>query len=431
MTRDAGVPQRADAFSGDQRCFLGGLGQNRVADGQCSGDLTGENRQREIPRRDAREYAAPVQLQRIGFTRRRRQSACARKQALRLCCIVTAEIYSFAYLIYGVLQTSPRFMRDLIQSGVTYGLIATEIPDGTGFNWRTDPEWRLRFQNCNKVAAGAAFIWAQIECTMPHYAQFAPTSFTALGFSERLVPNYIDEEPSRDFCFFGLRTPYRVAAIEHLRRHAEVEWPETMLSAEGVGDLIARSRIGISFKQSPQWPVPSPPRLGRLMLAKRGVAAEHVPIATEQGEIAGLCPPDRDFVDYALSMLDGNWRKRAETTFETYRARMPMKVIMERALDESLGGARPGSRFGLGTPAVRNPASPPFPISPEQEPRLVDRRGDFNILLYNDRYYAISAAFTWTYVSPLEIEDFPIQSESLEHLRELLDQGAGKAAKPD
>ena len=45
--------QDPHAFGGDQRRFLGGLGQHRIAGDQRGSDLAGEDRQREIPRADA------------------------------------------------------------------------------------------------------------------------------------------------------------------------------------------------------------------------------------------------------------------------------------------------------------------------------------------------------------------------------------------
>jgi hypothetical protein len=159
-----------------------------------------------------------------------------------------------------------------------------------------------------------------------------------LGFSERLIPAHDFLQPEHDFCFFGLRTPYRERLVERLRKYAKVEWPEKFLSPDEVGELIGKSKIGLSFRQSESWPIPSPTRLGRLMMAKRGVAAEFVPVATSQGEIAGICPPSSDFADYALEILNSDWRSRAEGVFDDYRLKMPMRDIMQRVLNQTVDG---------------------------------------------------------------------------------------------
>jgi hypothetical protein len=175
-----------------------------------------------------------------------------------------------------------------------------------------------------------------VESSVPFYSRFCPAAYMQMGFSERLIPDYIDQRSEIDFCFFGYHSPYREAAIEKIRRVARVEWPDTFLPSVEVGQLIARSRIGLSLKQSEQWPVPSPTRLGRLMMAKRGVAAEYVAVPTRQGEIAGLCRQGADFVDYAIGLLRSDWRARADRVFENYRAEMPMREIMEDILDRTV-----------------------------------------------------------------------------------------------
>ena len=59
---EPGGVEQAHRLGGDQRGLLGRLGQHRVAGGQRRGDLAGEDRQREVPRADADEDAAAVQV---------------------------------------------------------------------------------------------------------------------------------------------------------------------------------------------------------------------------------------------------------------------------------------------------------------------------------------------------------------------------------
>ena len=54
---NAGLVQDAHGLGGDQRRFLGRLGQHRVAGDQRRRDLAGEDRQREVPRADADDRA--------------------------------------------------------------------------------------------------------------------------------------------------------------------------------------------------------------------------------------------------------------------------------------------------------------------------------------------------------------------------------------
>ena len=75
---DAGFVQQADHRLRNERCLLGRLGGHRVAGDERSRDLTGEDREREVPRADANEHAAPVQLQRVALAGRAGQRRSAR-----------------------------------------------------------------------------------------------------------------------------------------------------------------------------------------------------------------------------------------------------------------------------------------------------------------------------------------------------------------
>jgi hypothetical protein len=260
--------------------------------------------------------------------------------------------FSDRYMEYGAINLlwecfEEEFCDAISDSNALFGIIATEIPDGVGFNWRHDGQWLGRFDRFLRVANYASFIWTMTEASVPFYSKIAPTSYLEMGFSERLIPSYIDQEPTVDFCFFGAPTEYREAAIAKIRKHAAVEWPNRMLPSEEVGRLIGRSKVGLSFKQSENWPVPSPTRLGRLMMAKRGVACEHVTVPTRQGQIAGICPRDADFVDYVLAFLKSDWRQKAEEVFEQYRSEMPMRDIMGSVIEKTVPVGKASRRQSL------------------------------------------------------------------------------------
>ncbi len=80
--------QDAHGFGGDQRGFLGRLGDDAVAGHQRSGDLAHEDGQREIPRADAQHRAERV----VGDVER----------LAGLIGIVAQEIHRFAHFGNGV-----------------------------------------------------------------------------------------------------------------------------------------------------------------------------------------------------------------------------------------------------------------------------------------------------------------------------------------
>lgn len=263
-------------------------------------------------------------------------------------------------------------------SGVEYGVVATEIPDGNAFNWRTEPDWKERFDSFFDVARSASFIWTMIESTVPFYSQFCRTAFIELGYSDRLIPSYTAISPEYDFSFFGLETPYRTKIVEKLRKHASVVWPKTVLSVRDIGILIGKTKVGLSIKQSQPWPIPSPTRLGRFMMAKRDIAAEHVDVPTRQGSIITLSAVGQDFADFSLDRLYSDWKARAERTFEIYRTTMPMRDIMCAVLEKTVGR--------IETSKTRNQSVFLGDIRP---PILVETKGQWNIVFYENLYYAL------------------------------------------
>ena len=70
VPRNARLVQEAHGAGRDQRRLLGGLGHHGIAGGKRARDLTGEDGEREVPRRDGREHAAPVQAHRVALARR-------------------------------------------------------------------------------------------------------------------------------------------------------------------------------------------------------------------------------------------------------------------------------------------------------------------------------------------------------------------------
>lgn len=273
----------------------------------------------------------------------------------------------------------PGMADQIIKTHITYGVIATEIPDGSGFNWRTEPHWIERFNAFSEVAKYASFIWTTVESTVPYYSQFCPTAFVELGFSLRLVPEEINVKPEVDFSFFGLRTPYRLDVVERLRKYANVEWPEKFLSPKEVAILIGKTKVGLNFKQSEKWPVPSPTRLGRLIIAKRDVATEFTPEVTRQGAIVGMPTIGQDFVDFALERLNSNWQEQAEASFENYRKNMPMSGIMKIVIDRTISGLEKNA----------STQNRPIPIGHIVPPTLLRVVQNWNIVYWNGSYFAV------------------------------------------
>ncbi|PZO41446.1 MAG: hypothetical protein DCF19_09590 [Pseudanabaena frigida] len=296
----------------------------------------------------------------------------------------------------------PGFGKAIRDTGVVYGIVATEIPDGDGFNWRRDGEWCQRWQGFSEAAEGADFIWTMVEETVPFYSQFAPTAYMELGFSQALVPLLKPSQREIDFGFWGLATPYRLSVIERLQKYVRVEWPQKLLSTSQLQDFMSHIKIGLSFKQSDQWPVPSPTRLGRLLHARVGIAAERTRVTTRQSALVKTVPDGSDFVDFALELLHGTWKEEAENAFEQYRQKLPMRLIMEEILDKTVSDDIIAGRS--------NNISGRIKLNLPWQPLLIEMLNNYNILEWKDIYYGI----------PQSLGSLDITSQDCSQLPEIL-----------
>jgi hypothetical protein len=231
----------------------------------------------------------------------------------------------------------------LAASGLCYGIIVTEFMDGAGFNKgtprsaspdRRDEVYRGRWLGFRAAAGCARFFWSMVESNVPALRLLAPASFVELGYSDRLVPASC-EEPTVDFSFTGILTPHRQSVLEALEKRAAVVWHGTPIPLGERDRLFRSTRINLSINKTADWEMPSGTRVGLALLCKRGIALDRTPQSTRLSRLVTSRPKGVDFVDFALDMLRGNWREGAEAAFERYRAELPMKAIMERALDES------------------------------------------------------------------------------------------------
>ena len=95
---DPRLEQQPHSGGSDQRGLLGGLGDDSIAGGERRGDLAGEDRQRKIPRRDAREDAAPAQLDLVALAGGAGQGGGAGKIRPRADRVITQVIDRLAHL---------------------------------------------------------------------------------------------------------------------------------------------------------------------------------------------------------------------------------------------------------------------------------------------------------------------------------------------
>jgi hypothetical protein len=224
----------------------------------------------------------------------------------------------------------------LNRSSVRYGIVATEIPDGQGFNNRRDQTWRRRWHGFGLAAQRAEFIWCLVDEALPAYQHFATSAYLELGYTERLLPPGPRSKPTYDFSFAGEARDYRKTIIDGLSRQATVKYGGGLVGLDEQLRNLRMGRVGLALKQSAEWRWPSPARLGRLVHERIPVAAERTEVEIGVSRLVPKPAPGEDFVTWALARLDQDLEAEADAIFETYRAAMPMRTCMERALDLTL-----------------------------------------------------------------------------------------------
>ena len=111
-------------LTGNERCLLGGLGNDAVAGCERAGDLAGKNRQREIPRADANEDATAAISQLIALTGRARQELW-HQCAASLAGVVAAIIRRLAHFRNAIVERLAAF--DLQQRDQPAAVLLDEI----------------------------------------------------------------------------------------------------------------------------------------------------------------------------------------------------------------------------------------------------------------------------------------------------------------
>jgi hypothetical protein len=267
-----------------------------------------------------------------------------------------------------------------------FGLIATEIPVGDSFNWLDAEPWRTRRRTFDRIAPRAQFIWSLVEEPANLYRRWAPSGYLELGFRESIVDRVFEREPEFDFGYYGLEiTSYRGGVLNRLNQKLKIVTPDRFLAGRELNTFISSFKIGICLKHSAHWTIPSPGRTARLLHAKRGIAAEYVPVRTRASALVPMAGEDQDFAEFCLECINGPWRERAEQAFETYRAKMPMKDIMERLLDETVASAAAGQP-GL---AQTDDGLRQRPLFGGDVPQFLSSERGFNFLAYGGRVYAL------------------------------------------
>lgn len=227
----------------------------------------------------------------------------------------------------------PEFAKEMVNSGHRYAIVATEIPDGRGWNGIRTRPWRQRWKGFKIAAQRADFIWSLIPEALPLYEKMGlKASYLEYGFAERLLLKG-KKEKDIDFFFYGGGGDHRVNRINALAKSGFKAWhPGTIVPPDLRDSLLKRSKVVLGLKYTPEWKYTSTSRVGRAILGGCAVAHEWTERVLRPAHLVPMAPKDADWVEFAASVRDKS-KLFAESAIERYRIEMPIKRTMERALE--------------------------------------------------------------------------------------------------
>jgi hypothetical protein len=110
--------------------------------------------------------------------------------------------------------------------------------------------------------------------------------------------------------------------------------------------------------------------------------------------------------------LHSHWKRRAEDTFDAYRAKMPMRKIMERVLDCTVFGinsSRPKSMSAeRGTDISAHESKTSIKINMGGKfgdpPVLIGSVGDYNMVYFREKYIGLRQS-----LGPIDLQQYDLR----------------------
>lgn len=227
----------------------------------------------------------------------------------------------------------PEFAERLIASGHRYAIVATEVPDGAGWNHARHMAWPDRWKGFDIALKGAEFIWSLLPDAVSVYrAMGAKCAMLEYGFSERLRLDKSDIQDI-DFFFYGGCGGHRQDRINALSRAGFRSFhPGTIVSNDVRDAMLRRAKVVLGLKYHDDWPYTSASRIGRVILAGCAVAHEWTETVLRPAHFVPMAEKDEDWIEFAAGVL-AKAKEHAAAALERYRAEMPIKATMAAALE--------------------------------------------------------------------------------------------------
>lgn len=220
--------------------------------------------------------------------------------------------------------------------GARFVYVATEEPAEEGFNGRLDNAMDERQRAFPEAAqyAEAVLHLAPGEHVTEWYSRYAPASYAELGCAPELIQPVADEEPERDFGFYGQMTPRRRRVFDELERATNSETlvlPFIEASASERDREMRRVRVIPQVRAHDSQDIISSSRCATALYLGRPVVAEPHRLPGAWADIVMFSTSMETFCQDA-AYAARHWRELHATQLAQFAERM----APERCLGEPL-----------------------------------------------------------------------------------------------
>ncbi|MBY0430243.1 MAG: hypothetical protein K2Q10_03525 [Rhodospirillales bacterium] len=227
---------------------------------------------------------------------------------------------------------------------LSYGIICSELFDGTLINDFQGNSWLERAINLRRAAHQADFLWVFSPESMSAYATLVrhhgrcfPITLGYTGSLNELAP--AERMAERDLVFMGALTPYRVKVIKRL---AQAGFSIAMTTGRQPvflrNAILEQGRVHLALRMNEDWKYPSHSRIVYLLTNGRRIVAEAC-LQCERFEDYTLRVESDQLVEACdLALHDTTVRQSLEQRIARFRDEIRMRDIMERLIDQTFGG---------------------------------------------------------------------------------------------
>jgi hypothetical protein len=242
-------------------------------------------------------------------------------------------------------------LEEMVRGGSELIIVATEYVTGQTFNdfsetgyqhphYSDRAYWQSRFQSFMACARHARAIWCasgdprQVDL---YQALVEPVPVVPLPFPHFPAYAPVAHSPDKDIDVFfsGMLTPHRGEIMSRLGRSCQIFVTDVFMPDCVRRDVVARSKICLNLKQSPQWQFPSLMRYWYHLSNGSFLLGEQCPIGCKLDPYVPSVAAEHLGETCHELLQSGRWERLAAEAHQRFAAEQPGKLAAEELLDRS------------------------------------------------------------------------------------------------